>query len=70
MLGLPQAGRKTEFDTYLLKAASPADRATLNFRIRPFGFPCGQLSVVLAGDDRPNGVPLVGTICGYSPNRN
>ncbi len=38
MLGLLQAGRKTEFDTYLLKAASPADRATLNFRMRPFGF--------------------------------
>jgi pimeloyl-ACP methyl ester carboxylesterase len=39
MLGLLQTGRKTEFDTYLLKAASPGDRATLNFRMRPFGFP-------------------------------
>ena len=38
MLELLNAGRKDEFDKYLLKAAKPADRATLNFRMRPFGF--------------------------------
>ncbi len=37
MLQLLEAGRKDEFDQYLLKAAGPADRATLNFRMRPFG---------------------------------
>ena len=38
LLQLLKAGRKEEFDTYLLKAATPTDRATLNFRMRPFGF--------------------------------
>ncbi len=38
MLELLKAGRKDEFDKYLLKAANAADRATLNFRMRPFGF--------------------------------
>ncbi len=38
MLELLEAGRKDEFDKYLLQAAKPADRATLNFRTRPFGF--------------------------------
>ena len=35
---LLKQGHKNEFDKYLLHAASPADRATLNFRMRPFGF--------------------------------
>jgi len=35
---LLKAGRKEEFDSFLAKAVSPANRATLNFRMRPFGF--------------------------------
>jgi len=38
LLELLMQGRKGEFDKYLLQAASAADRATLNFRMRPFGF--------------------------------
>jgi hypothetical protein len=38
LLGLLKAGRKTEFDSYLEKGLSPATRATLSFRMRPFGF--------------------------------
>jgi hypothetical protein len=38
LLGLLKAGRKIEFDEYLGKAMAPKDRATLNFRMRPFGF--------------------------------
>jgi hypothetical protein len=38
MLQLLDAGRKDEFDDYLLKSAGPRERATLNFRMRPFGF--------------------------------
>lgn len=35
---LLNAGRKEEFDSYLAKGMSPADRGYLNFRARPFGF--------------------------------
>lgn len=35
---LLKAGRKAEFDSYLEKAMSPANRALLRFRMRPFGF--------------------------------
>ncbi len=38
LLALLKAGRKAEFDAYLEKGMTPASRATLNFRIRPFGF--------------------------------
>lgn len=38
MLQLLEAGRKDDFDKYLLKSAGPANRATLNFRMRPYGF--------------------------------
>jgi hypothetical protein len=38
LLGLLEAGRKTEFDSFLGKGLSSANRATLNFRMRPFGF--------------------------------
>ena len=38
LLELLKQGRKSEFDKYLLQAISAADRATLNFRMRPFGF--------------------------------
>ena len=38
MLGLLKAGRKAEFDGYLAKSLNPADRATLAFRMRPYGF--------------------------------
>jgi hypothetical protein len=38
LLGLLKAGRKTEFDSFLEKGSTPAARATLNFRMRPFGF--------------------------------
>jgi dienelactone hydrolase len=38
LFGLLKAGRKTEFDSYLEKGMSPANRATLSFRTRPFGF--------------------------------
>jgi dienelactone hydrolase len=37
LLTLLKAGRKTEFDSFLGKGLSPANRATLNFRMRPFG---------------------------------
>jgi hypothetical protein len=39
LLGLLEAGRKTEFDSFLVKGLSSANQATLNFRMRPFGFP-------------------------------
>jgi len=38
MLALLKAGRKAEFDQYLGKALSPRARATLTFRMRPFGY--------------------------------
>ena len=38
MLALLKAGRKAEFDQYLGKALSPPARATLTFRMRPFGY--------------------------------
>lgn len=38
LLGLLKAGRKTQFDEYLAKGLGPKDRATLSFRMRPFGF--------------------------------
>jgi prolyl oligopeptidase family protein len=38
LLGLLQAGRKAEFDSYLAKALAPEYRALLSFRMRPFGF--------------------------------
>ena len=38
LLGLLQAGRKEEFDSFLAKGMRPADHAYLNFRARPFGF--------------------------------
>jgi Prolyl oligopeptidase family len=38
MLDLLKAGRKAEFDRYMSKSMSPAHKATLNFRMRPFGF--------------------------------
>lgn len=38
LLALLKAGRKTEFDSFLAKASSPATKANLNFRMRPFGF--------------------------------
>lgn len=38
LLGMLEAGRKSEFDLYLGKALGPRDRANLNFRMRPFGF--------------------------------
>lgn len=36
--GLLKAGRKAEFDDFLAKGLTPSTRATLNFRMRPFGF--------------------------------
>ncbi len=38
LVELLQAGRKQEFDSYLAKGTTPADRGYLDFRIRPFGF--------------------------------
>jgi pimeloyl-ACP methyl ester carboxylesterase len=38
LLEMLKAGQKTEFDSFLAKGSSPADRATLTFRTRPFGF--------------------------------
>lgn len=38
LLGLLTAGRKAEFDSFLEKELTPASRAILNFRMRPFGF--------------------------------
>lgn len=38
LLALLKAGNKAEFDSFLEKALPPASRATLNFRMRPFGF--------------------------------
>jgi len=38
LLDLLQAGRKAEFDSFLEKGLPPAGRATLNFRMRPYGF--------------------------------
>jgi hypothetical protein len=38
LVGLLKAGRKAEFDGFLAKASSPQARATLAFRMRPFGF--------------------------------
>jgi hypothetical protein len=35
---LLKGGRKTEFDSFMAKALSPAVKANLNFRMRPFGF--------------------------------
>lgn len=37
LLGLLKAGRKAEFDSFIEKGLSPATRATLRFRMRPFG---------------------------------
>jgi len=37
LLGLLHAGKKEEFDTYLGKSLTAATRATLNFRMRPYG---------------------------------
>lgn len=37
MLELLNTGRKAEFDGYMLKAQTPADKAILNFRMRPYG---------------------------------
>ena len=38
LLALLKAGRKTEFDEYMGKSLSSQTRATLNFRMRPFGY--------------------------------
>jgi hypothetical protein len=38
MMALLKAGRKAEFDQYLGKSLPPRSRATLTFRMRPFGF--------------------------------
>jgi hypothetical protein len=38
MLALLKAGRKAEFDQYLGKSLPPRGRATLSFRMRPFGY--------------------------------
>jgi hypothetical protein len=38
LLALLKAGRKAEFDQYLGKSLPPRARATLNFRMRPFGY--------------------------------
>jgi hypothetical protein len=38
LLALLKAGRKTQFDEYLAKGLDPRNRATLSFRMRPFGF--------------------------------
>lgn len=38
LMNLLKAGRKAEFDGFLAKALSPQARATLAFRMRPFGF--------------------------------
>jgi dienelactone hydrolase len=38
LLALLKTDRKTEFDSFVAKGLSPANRATLNFRMRPFGF--------------------------------
>ncbi len=38
LLALLKAGRKAEFDQYLGKALQPQSRATLSFRMRPFGY--------------------------------
>ncbi len=35
---LLNAGKKAEFDSFLTKALNPALKATLNFRVRPYGF--------------------------------
>jgi alpha-beta hydrolase superfamily lysophospholipase len=39
LLALLKAGRKADFDSFISKGLSAANRATLNFRTRPFGFP-------------------------------
>lgn len=38
LVNLLKAGRRAEFDGFLAKALSPRARATLAFRMRPFGF--------------------------------
>jgi hypothetical protein len=38
MLELLKAGRKAEFDGYMSKTMDPATQATMNFRMRPYGF--------------------------------
>ena len=38
LMTLLKAGKKAEFDSFLEKGLSPASRATLRFRMRPFGF--------------------------------
>jgi dienelactone hydrolase len=38
LVTLLKAGRKAEFDAFITKELSPANRATLSFRTRPFGF--------------------------------
>jgi pimeloyl-ACP methyl ester carboxylesterase len=35
---LLHAGKKAEFDSFLSKSLNPASKATLNFRVRPYGF--------------------------------
>lgn len=38
LIALLKAGRKADFDAYLTKGLSPQARATIAFRMRPFGF--------------------------------
>src|ERR1700727_635652 len=38
LLALLKGGHKAEFDSFMAKALSPAVKANLNFRMRPFGF--------------------------------
>jgi hypothetical protein len=38
LLALLKGGHKAEFDSFLAKGLSPAVKANLNFRMRPFGF--------------------------------
>ncbi len=38
MLELLQAGRKAEFDGFMLKTLDPVNKSYLDFRMRPFGF--------------------------------
>jgi len=38
LLGLLKAGRKAEFDSYMAKSMDSSSKATLSFRMRPFGF--------------------------------
>jgi hypothetical protein len=38
LVALLKSDRKAEFDSFLKRGLSPANRATLRFRMRPFGF--------------------------------